>query len=727
MADTADQPGPLFLHDKAHHAVEWMHLPIYKYTDWLNALTTNPLLALDDNFIEFGAATLILEHPILSLDTRVSNVAFNNYSNIQLSFDFMNIVGQGLKYVPGQEFISESEIGKYYDEFARRYLIKMHFDNKYGIETKATNDPALHGIYVPNPNFMPTPMLNEYNGYYCFKDECKKTFVERVQQFHSEMKPHTSKFSSKKVLSKLRELSQIPNVFWKSSDKNLGLTLVSKDWYLKQCQLQVDDFEVYNPYPDFKVERILDIAYKDFEKIYEKYNVKRVDHPETGETVYLDNFTNSPIFFDKVPFDVLINSIRGTGRIVPTFHGIVKIHKDPITIRPIAASHSWFTNTISRYVAKELGKLCKLEPFICCSSRDLLKALDSETKFEKGSILVSADVQSLYPNIPRDKMRNYLLGAISKINSNHNLQLDVNYIHFLLDIIMWIHKYHFVEFEGKTYDQHSGCAMGDPSAPLIANLFMYKFYDIVTDKIKNDKAIVNNVSKCHWEQACNYIDDAFMIFPPSAGQRLERIFSIINSILPTIKLTYEYSTEIINFLDLQIYFDDNYNITTKLHVKLLNRFLYIPFRSAHPKHQLSAWIKAETYRIVVNSGNHADFIVSFKTFNTNLRNRGYPHYFLVLVFDTIPRYSKEFRHALLYPTEEKSNRFRSSPTVPLSFRTTAAVSLKPQAVGRILTLTLQEKNDQLGPYSLESTGYQPMVSLRKGKSIRNHLIRSKHW
>jgi hypothetical protein len=71
------------------------------------------------------------------------------------------------------------------------------------------------------------------------------------------------------------------------------------------------------------------------------------------------------------------------------------------------------------------------------------------------------------------------------------------------------------------------------------------------------------------------------------------------------------------------------------HVKTLNKFLYVPFRSCHDRRWLKAFIRAELLRLVRTNSSFLTFSLKRAAFWSNLRARGYHPRFLTPLFLSI--------------------------------------------------------------------------------------------
>ena len=109
---------------------------------------------------------------------------------------------------------------------------------------------------------------------------------------------------------------------------------------------------------------------------------------------------------------------------------------------------------------------------------------------------------------------------------------------------------------------------------------------------------------------------------------------------PTV--AYEMSPHAVDFMDLHIHkgrrFLDRQVLDLSVHRKRLNRCLYLPWTSAHPKHQKLAFLTGELFRFVRNISSFEYFLRDLRHFARALRVRGYPAAFIRAAFTTV-RYS----------------------------------------------------------------------------------------
>ena len=149
-----------------------------------------------------------------------------------------------------------------------------------------------------------------------------------------------------------------------------------------------------------------------------------------------------------------------------------------------------------------------------------------------------------------------------------------------------------------------------------------------------------------------FIDNIFFIWYGSLAA-LHSFLSCFNNLAPTIKLTWNFSQQEVNFLDMVVYVDPRNptKLSVRPYQKPLNRYLYIPFISYHPNHAKRSFIKAELIRYVRLSSCLSDFLEIRKKFFNRLQNRGYPRRFLSEVFSEVHYNS---RHKYLSRSKDKS-------------------------------------------------------------------------
>ena len=170
--------------------------------------------------------------------------------------------------------------------------------------------------------------------------------------------------------------------------------------------------------------------------------------------------------------------------------------------------------------------------------------------------------------------------------------------------------------------------MGTKMAPSYANIFMAEL----------EEQLLGNypIKPLLWKR---YIDDILCIWPESPSG-LDHFIQYLNQSHPTIKFTYESSTQSVNFLDLTIYKGHRHTASLILDLKpffkATNKFQYLEYSSAHPKGTFSSVVKGELTRLLRACSNEESYqTVTDKLFKA-FENRGYPTPLLQRTLQQVP-------------------------------------------------------------------------------------------
>ena len=168
---------------------------------------------------------------------------------------------------------------------------------------------------------------------------------------------------------------------------------------------------------------------------------------------------------------------------VGAFYCLPKVHKihtneqqitpQKIPGRPIVSAINTIAYHTSIYLKNFLQRYIHIIPTICESSRRAANQLKSH-RFPKTSTLLSADVKSLYPSIANCRGLDALNTFIIKTNESHRyLQISNKQRSLVINLMKWVLENNFIKFKGITFRQIQGVAMGQPTAPTYANIFLY--------------------------------------------------------------------------------------------------------------------------------------------------------------------------------------------------------------------------------------------------------------
>ena len=100
----------------------------------------------------------------------------------------------------------------------------------------------------------------------------------------------------------------------------------------------------------------------------------------------------------------------------PRFHGLPKIHKPDIPLRPILSSRGPFTYEVAKVLAKILKPLVGKSPHHICSTQDFVEQANKVTLLP-GEWLSSYDVTALFTSVPIELALGIIKDLLEKDNT----------------------------------------------------------------------------------------------------------------------------------------------------------------------------------------------------------------------------------------------------------------------------------------------------------------------
>jgi len=303
----------------------------------------------------------------------------------------------------------------------------------------------------------------------------------------------------------------------------------------------------------------------------------------------------------------------------PLFYFLPKIHKTDNPPRPIISGCDSPTDQLSAYVTHFITPLATMLPSHIKDTKDFLRKLQDVPPLPDGALLVTADVSSLYTNIPHDEG---ITATMEAIRSHRHTMPDYTppdcvfqtFLHLIL-------QNNYFQFRQFFYLQIFGTAMGTKMAPPYANIFMGKFEQDLLDNYP--------LTILLW---LRFIDDIFFIWTHGITE-LQNFIAHVNSLHPTIRLTFNYSPTHTPFLDTIIYIDLHRKLQSTIYRKPTDRHMLLHYTSHHPIHCKHSIIYTQALRyctIISDDANlHRELITLKKTFLA----RGYPIHAINTYFD----------------------------------------------------------------------------------------------
>jgi len=186
-------------------------------------------------------------------------------------------------------------------------------------------------------------------------------------------------------------------------------------------------------------------------------------------------------------------------------------------------------------------------------------------------------------------------------------------------MLKFIFSSNYLSYNGKSYKQKNGIAMGTNCSGDVANYYLLR----LIDKILEEKREVNLPSR--------YLDDLMFIWIGKHAELLNYLDSI-QDLVPGITFTSKIGSEI-EFLDISIVLKNDEDIYWYTHQKELNMYTYISPKSCHPVANLKGWISAELTRYRRLSSSEKLYQTTKQLFYFRLIRRGYSPTFLKRIFE----------------------------------------------------------------------------------------------
>ena len=446
----------------------------------------------------------------------------------------------------------------------------------------------------------------------------------------------------------LRSLSNNPLYVTLNADKNLGLTVMSTEWYEAQARAHLNDVTTYRLVTDWPlVSRRTAARVIRCDKMSWPLVPASSSLAATAERARKRQKQQPPKVVTPKRTDVL-RPCR--------FYIIPKVHKTPTSSRPIAAAHSFVTTRLSQRLTPLLQHMVNKHKYIVPNSIEFLRQLEALPKpLPRHARLFSADVESLYPNIDTDFALATLnapvletFGPAHGATVNHALDLVMRTLH--------------VEFRNTIYLQTSGCAMGTPVAPPYANLFMHHADSNVRTEFAKQLPLL-----------CRYIDDYAGLWL-GTDEEFNLFTAKMNAIHPRLRIVFSSLASTTSFLDVHVTITDGH-VTTRLFRKSMNRYLFLPLSSQHPVPALTGWLTGEAIRMARICSSRVIFEEQILFFRLLLRHRGFPARVINRALD---RVMYETIHARRFLPTNRNTTETVPPTVylPLLFQPTLARAVK---------------------------------------------------
>ena len=354
----------------------------------------------------------------------------------------------------------------------------------------------------------------------------------------------------------------------------------------------------------------------------------------------------------------------------------------------------------------------------------ILEAQNLSKTQSHNSILVSIDVESLYPSIPvRERMETFQEYISDSKFRDQSLPWQ-----FLMLLLGFVLNFNTFIFNSKIYIQQFGTAIGTKLAPVFANLFMGRL----------EKNILRDWKGRPPEMWKSYIDDIFTIWNDSESELL-KFLTYINTYHRTIKFTAEYRTlthqvktnwskvdkklivkrypllnlkpRSVDFLDTTISINSQGKFVTDLFVKSTDRVTYLLPQSCHPGHISANIPYSLAYRLKRIVSCPDTFLIRLDELKKNLLTRNYSVKVIDQAFNKLSNISR--KDALKKVPNKIDN------------RVTLALTYDPRIKKPNLILKKHFEIASNDPDFKKNFPVIPKIGYRRSRNLGELLIRAK--
>ena len=387
---------------------------------------------------------------------------------------------------------------------------------------------------------------------------------------------------SKDERSALKELQKDKSITILPADKGNCVVVMDTDKYIEQTKSMLSDPKTYkkvNKVPNIKNELI-----------------KKLKHLKSKGAI------------DQATYDKCYPTVDA----LPRFYGLPKIHKPGTPLRPIVSCCGTTVHPTARHLADILTPLMGKSIHHVKNSVSFAKSL-ADLELDDDEIMVSYDVSSLFTAVPVNDAIQIINDRLQNDNTlADRTNLDVDDITDLLEFCL---SNTYFMYQGETYQQTHGAAMGSPASPIVANLYMEHFEQKAISSAPHPPRV--------WSR---YVDDTWTV---QKRDHQEEFFVHINNQDPNIKFTRELEeNRQLAFLDANTIRQEDGKIHIEVYRKPTHTDQYLNFHSHHSvEHKLSV-VRTLFHRcnsiVTTNEAKSAEK----KRISTALKNCNFPSWSL---------------------------------------------------------------------------------------------------
>lgn len=451
-----------------------------------------------------------------SLNTITQKKGNSTYTigNVQITNNQIEILDKGLGFVPNIEKIDIEETKKEIEAKVNKVIDKTLKEYK--------------------------DIKREKQGSHKLSKEIAEETEKQLEKL--ERKEETPNLT-KKEIEALNQLRRNKDIVIKPIDKNLGTAVINTNLYIEEVKKLLN-----NP-----------TSYKKLKENPIQATIKRLNS-------LIENLHKEKKLNKKIAKKIKPNKEATPGR----FYALPKIHKPKLGWRPIVANNLHPTENLSKWINTVLKPTAEKTTTYIENSYQVTKEInliDETTRKKEGWVIITADVDNLYTNIPHREGTESCIEMIYDDQENKLKLKDPNAMKALIHNTLANNVF---EFNNEYFTQIQGTAMGTSMAPAYANLYLAN---------KERKWLEKTNLKSKLLTFKRYLDDILIIYDNSDGS-LPKILGELKELYKPLNLTIEHGKKL-PFLDLTIELNGE-NLQYNMYRKPLNAKEVIPYNSYHP-------------------------------------------------------------------------------------------------------------------------------------------------
>ncbi|CAF3033919.1 unnamed protein product [Rotaria sp. Silwood2] len=415
-----------------------------------------------------------------------------------------------------------------------------------------------------------------------FRLICRKIHNASQQLMRTSKHKKISNLSNEE-LAALKALKSNNNIVICKADKGNCIVILDKESYMKKAEeiLKGEQFQALDN--------------------NNKFHQKREEE--------LNNYIFS-LFKEGIIDKKLRRQLQSTCSSISVFYGLPKVHKNGYPLRPIISTIGSYQYQLSKYLAKAIRNVRpQANSYIKDSFEFVKKIKETILDKEKTYIMCSFDVESLYTNVPVEEAIEITLDYMYKPTKLIDIPFNREQLKTLLNLAIRDAPF---RFQNRIYKQIDGVAMGNPLAPIIADLWMQKMEQKL-NRFSTNKPMI-------W---LRYVDDVFCLFTISKTKILEfhtRINKWHNNLHFTLKFEENNSIE---FLDVLVTREQN-RLITSLYRKPTHTGLYMLWDSCQSRRYKLGLIRTLVIRIYRICSTEEIVNKELNLLQQTLTKNGYP-------------------------------------------------------------------------------------------------------